>query len=137
MREAVSRTRTDRTARTCSAPTGCRRRIRARARASCRTARSTRCTSAGDSLARAVTKPGPRGPGFFRAPGRAHALGGESPLHTRQGEVLAEGKGVAGDCESEGSPRQSAGLTNRKRIEAVSRGEAAKKVEARYLHGTR
>jgi hypothetical protein len=24
------------------------------------------------------------------APGRAHLLGGESPLHTRQGEVLAE-----------------------------------------------
>ena len=35
------------------------------------------------------------------APGRAHLLGGESPLHTRQGEVLARGKGVAGDCESE------------------------------------
>ena len=40
------------------------------------------------------------------APGRAHLLGGESPLHTRQGEVLADGKGVVGDCESEGSPRQ-------------------------------
>lgn len=51
-----------------------------------------------------------------RAPGKAHLLGGESPLHTRQGEVLADGKGVVGDCESEGSPRQSAGLTNRKRI---------------------
>ena len=55
-----------------------------------------------------------------RAPGRAHLLGGESPLHTRQGEVLADGKGVVGDCESEGSPKQSAGLTNRKRI----RGDA-------------
>jgi len=51
--------------------------------------------------------------------------------------VLAQGKGVAGDCESGGSSRQSAGLTNRKRIEAASWGEAAKKVEARYLHGTR
>jgi hypothetical protein len=57
---------------------------------------------------------------FFRAPGRAHSLGGESPLHTRQGEVLARGKGFVGDYESEGSPRQSAGLTNRKRI----RGDA-------------
>ena len=37
------------------------------------------------------------------APGRVHLLGGESPLHARHGEVLAEGKGVAGDCESEGS----------------------------------
>ena len=53
---------------------------------------------------------------FLCAPGRAHSLGGESSLHTRHGEVLAEGKGVAGDCESEGSRRQSAGLTNRKRI---------------------
>jgi hypothetical protein len=30
---------------------------------------------------------------FLRAPGRAHLLGGESPLHTRQGEVLAEQQG--------------------------------------------
>jgi hypothetical protein len=27
---------------------------------------------------------------FFGAPGRAHLLGGSSPLHARQGEVLAE-----------------------------------------------
>ena len=32
------------------------------------------------------------------APGRAHSLGGESPLHTRQGEVLAERQG----CPSRG-----------------------------------
>ncbi|WP_232925153.1 hypothetical protein, partial [Pseudomonas sp. S4_EA_1b] len=63
-------------------------------------------------------------------------LGGESPLHTRQGEVLARGKGVAGDCESEGSPRQNAGLTNRKRIEAAQRGKKAKIFKAQYLHGT-
>lgn len=51
-------------------------------------------------------------------PGRAHSLGGESPLHTRtrQREVLARGNGFADDCESEGSPKQSAGLTTRKRI---------------------
>src|SRR5216110_3474935 len=41
------------------------------------------------------------GPGFasglfFCAPGRAHVLGGESPLHTRQGEVLAERQGCRG-----------------------------------------
>jgi 1-acyl-sn-glycerol-3-phosphate acyltransferase len=30
---------------------------------------------------------------FVGAPGRAHLLGGESPLHTRQGEVLAEQQG--------------------------------------------
>ena len=55
--------------------------------------------------------------GFFvGAPGMAFLLGGESPLLARQGEELAKGKGFAGDCESEGSRRQSAGLTNRKRI---------------------
>ncbi|MEX3628221.1 MAG: hypothetical protein VB138_00855, partial [Burkholderia sp.] len=37
------------------------------------------------------------------APGRAHSLGGESPLLARQGEELAEGKGFPGDWESEGS----------------------------------
>ena len=41
---------------------------------------------------------------FLGAPGRAHLLGGESPLLARQGEELARGKGFAGDCESEGSP---------------------------------
>lgn len=50
--------------------------------------------------------------------------------------MLARGKSVAGDCESEGSPRQTAGLTNRKRIEAAQRGGAAQIVEAQYLHGT-
>jgi polyribonucleotide nucleotidyltransferase len=34
----------------------------------------------------------------FGAPGRAHSLGGASPLHTRQGEVLAERQG----CPSRG-----------------------------------
>jgi len=37
-------------------------------------------------------------------------LGGESPLHALQGEVLADGKGVPREGESEGSPRQNAGL---------------------------
>ena len=41
---------------------------------------------------------------YLGAPGRAHLLGGESPLLARQGEELARGKGFAGDCESEGSP---------------------------------
>ena len=53
----------------------------------------------------------------FGAPGRAHLLGGGSPLRSRQGEPLAERQGcLAGDCESEESRRQSAGLTNRKRM---------------------
>ena len=37
-------------------------------------------------------------PFFLGAPGRAHSLGGGSPLHTRQGEVLAERQG----CPSRG-----------------------------------
>ncbi len=36
------------------------------------------------------------GPPFFGAPGRAHSLGGESPLHTRHGEVLAARQGRPG-----------------------------------------
>ena len=59
---------------------------------------------------------------FFGAPGRAHLLGGESPLLTRQGEELARGKGDSGDWSSEGSPRQNAGLTNRKRIRGDTLG---------------
>jgi hypothetical protein len=50
------------------------------------------------------------------APGRAHLLGGESPLHTRQGEVLAGRQGYHREMLIEGSRRQSAGLTNRNRI---------------------
>lgn len=42
-------------------------------------------------------------PLFFGAPGMAHSLGSESPLLALQGEELANGKGFAGDCESEGS----------------------------------
>jgi hypothetical protein len=34
---------------------------------------------------------------FFGAPSRAHVLGGESRLHTRQGEVLAERQGCRGN----------------------------------------
>ena len=38
--------------------------------------------------------------------------------------------------ESEGSCRQSAGPTNRKRIEAAQRGEQANRCKAQFLHGT-
>ena len=53
-----------------------------------------------------------------------------------KGNRQLNGKGVAGDCESEGSPRQNAGLTNRKRIEAAQRGKKANIFKAQYLHGT-
>jgi hypothetical protein len=62
---------------------------------------------------------------FLCAPGRAHSFGGESPLHTRQGEVLAERQRRHREVGSGGSCGQSAGLTNRKRIEATHRGEMA------------
>jgi hypothetical protein len=38
--------------------------------------------------------------------------------------------------ESEGSCRQSAGPTNRKRIEAAQWGEQANRCKAQFLHGT-
>jgi hypothetical protein len=44
---------------------------------------------------------------------------------------LAEGNGFPGDRESEGSRKQSAGATNRKRIEAGPWGEQAKRCKAR------
>jgi hypothetical protein len=50
---------------------------------------------------------------FFCAPGRAHGLEGESPLLAQEGEQLAGGKDVRREAESEGSPRQNVGLTNR------------------------
>lgn len=62
---------------------------------------------------------GAEGDDSYGAPGRAHSLGGASPLHSRHGQVLAEGNGVPGDRESEGSRKQSAGATNRKRPCAI------------------
>src|SRR5487761_691243 len=47
-------------------------------------------------------EPGVQARLFFGAPGRAHSLGGESPLHTRQGEVLAEQQG----CPTRGGIRR-------------------------------
>lgn len=41
------------------------------------------------------------------------------------------------EAESEGSRRQSAGLTNRNCIEATARDEAASMVKVPYLYGTR
>jgi hypothetical protein len=84
-----------------------------------------------------LQKARPRAGLFVCAPGRAHSFGGGSPLHTRHGEVLAEGKGALGDWRSEGSRKQSAGATNRKRIEAALRGEQANICEARFVYGTR
>jgi hypothetical protein len=46
---------------------------------------------------------------FLCAPGRAHLLGGASPLHTRQGEVLAGRQGYHREVLAEGGCRQSAG----------------------------
>ena len=43
------------------------------------------------------------------------------------------GKGVVDDCESAGNGRQSAFMTNRKRIEEEQRGEAAHWLKARHL----
>ena len=50
--------------------------------------------------------------------------------------MLAEQQRRHREVGSGGSCRQSAGLTNRKRIEATHRGETAENVKAQYLHGT-
>ena len=65
-----------------------------------------------------------------------HPLGGERPLHTRQGEMLAEQQRRHREVGSGGSCEQSAGLTNRKRIEAAHWGNVAKSTDAQCLHGT-
>ena len=49
-------------------------------------------------------------------------LEGESPLHTRQGEVLAEGKGVVVRRGLKKAYKQSAGPTNRNHILGVGAG---------------
>jgi hypothetical protein len=72
---------------------------------------------------------------FFGAPGRAHPLEGASPLLARQGEELAQGKGFAGDCESEGSLMAKRWPDAQEADEALHRGKAAKIVKARYLYG--
>ena len=66
---------------------------------------------------------GPPWRAFFNcAPGRAHPLGGASPLHARQGEVLAERQLRYCEVSWEGSRRQSAGPTNRNRIGGLHAG---------------
>ena len=46
------------------------------------------------------------------------SLTGESPEHAQpsSGKCIVRGKGVRREAESEGSPRQTSGLTNRNRI---------------------
>lgn len=75
-------------------------------------------------------------PVFVGAPGRAHPLGGVSPLLARQGEELAEGKGYLGDRGSEGSWMAKRWPDEQEADEACQRGETAKLVKARYLSGT-
>lgn len=75
--------------------------------------------------------------GFFSgAPGMAHPLEGASPLLARQGEELADGKGFAGDCESEGSRLANRWPDAQEADEALHWGKAAIIVKARYLSGT-
>src|SRR5208337_3120989 len=79
--------------------------------------------------------PAPLAP-FFGAPGRAHPLGGESPLLARQGEQLAERQG----CPSRGGIRRKPQAKRRpdeqKLHEAAMRDERAKKLKVQYLYGT-
>ena len=54
--------------------------------------------------------------GFFWCARHVRRLDGERPLQALQWELLAEGKGVHREVESEGSRRQTLGPTNRNRI---------------------
>ena len=73
---------------------------------------------------------------FFGAPGRAHSLEGVNPLRARQGEPLADGKGVFREEESKGS-RYGKALAQRTETayEAVASGEKAVIFKAQSLHG--
>jgi hypothetical protein len=55
-------------------------------------------------------------PPFFGCARHVRRLDGERPLQALQWELLAEGKGVHREVESEGSRRQTLGPTNRNRI---------------------
>ena len=70
------------------------------------------------------------------APGRAHSLEGVSPLRARQGEPLADGKGVCCEAEYEGS-RYGKALAQRTETayEAVASGKEALIFKALILHG--
>src|SRR5580704_9478258 len=65
---------------------------------------------------------GPFGEGSLDvgAPGRAHSLGGVSPLHTRQGEVLAEQQG----CPSRGGIRRKLEAKRCSDEQPADRGDA-------------
>ena len=73
---------------------------------------------------------------FFCAAGRAHLLGGESPLLTRQGEELAERQGCRGRLRIWRKPKAKRWPDEQEADEAALRGEAANIVKVLYLHGT-
>ena len=69
--------------------------------------RLTRPPSQGEPPTR-PSKPEKQGsPCFFYVARHGQKLGGESPLQTWQWEVLAKGKGIRREAESEGSQRQN------------------------------
>ena len=57
-------------------------------------------------------------------------LTGESPERRGSTKRIAKGKGVHREVESEGSPRQTVGPTNRNRIRHTIEGKAAEQAEA-------
>ena len=60
------------------------------------------------------------GPSFFVRPAWANSNGCKSRVRPCSGKHIANSKGVHSDMESEGSSRQTSGLTNRNHI----RGDA-------------
>ena len=55
---------------------------------------------------------------------------GEVSNPSGSGKDTANGQGVVGDCESEGSRRQNSGLMDRNHTEAVYEGKTALQAEA-------
>ncbi|ERI05136.1 hypothetical protein HMPREF9069_01058 [Atopobium sp. oral taxon 810 str. F0209] len=65
----------------------------------------------------------------------AYFLWVKVPSTPGSGKCIAKSKGVHREVESEGSRRQTFGLTNRNRMRRMWVGEAATQVKAQKLHG--
>ena len=75
--------------------------------------------------------------GVFRVTGMAHTQGVRVSGAPGSGKLVADGKGVRCEAESEGRRGRNLDPRNTNRIRRVQGGETAEQVEARYLHGAR
>ena len=75
-------------------------------------------------------------PRLLVLPAWAQSNGGMSRARVGSAKCIAQGKGVPGDGESEGSRRQTSGLTNRNHIRHYQLGKVALQTEAPKLLGS-